>query len=114
LIATYHMKGEAICVSRGVERDRVVDETGGQTVVFGRRGPRPSRKLSVLATSCRALPSSRLTAEINTVGRGDTVENRLAGLLLGDKRRMKGAFVRKAEMISAPNLLATKCRRVRR
>ena len=35
------MKGEAICVSRGLERDRVVDETGGQTVVFGRRGARP-------------------------------------------------------------------------
>ena len=41
LIATYPAKGEAICVSRGLERDRVVDETGGQTVVFGRRGSRP-------------------------------------------------------------------------
>ena len=41
LIATYPMKGEAICVSRGLDRDRVVDETGGQTVVFGRRGARP-------------------------------------------------------------------------
>jgi len=41
LIATFHTKGEAICVSRGLERDRVVDETGGQTVVFGRRGSRP-------------------------------------------------------------------------
>jgi hypothetical protein len=41
LIATYHTKGEAICVSRGLERDRVVDETAGQTVVFGRRGSRP-------------------------------------------------------------------------
>jgi hypothetical protein len=41
LIATYHTKGEAICVSRGLERDRVVDETGQQTVVFGRRGSRP-------------------------------------------------------------------------
>ena len=41
LIATYRTKGEAICVSRGLERDRVVDETGGQTVVFGRRGARP-------------------------------------------------------------------------
>ena len=35
------MKGEAICVSRGLDRDRVVDETGAQTVVFGRRGARP-------------------------------------------------------------------------
>jgi hypothetical protein len=41
LIATYRTHGEAICVSRGLERDRVVDETGGQTVVFGRRGSRP-------------------------------------------------------------------------
>jgi hypothetical protein len=41
LIASYHTQGEAICVSRGLERDRVVDETGGQTVVFGRRGSRP-------------------------------------------------------------------------
>jgi hypothetical protein len=41
LIATYPMKGEAIAVSRGLDRDRVVDETGGQTVVFGRRGARP-------------------------------------------------------------------------
>jgi hypothetical protein len=41
LIATYPVEGEAICVSRGLERDRVVDETGGQTVVFGRRGARP-------------------------------------------------------------------------
>jgi len=41
LIATYPTPGEAIAVSRGLERDRVVDETGGQTVVFGRRGSRP-------------------------------------------------------------------------
>jgi hypothetical protein len=41
LIATYPTKGEALAVSRGLERDRVVDETGGQTVVFGRRGSRP-------------------------------------------------------------------------
>jgi hypothetical protein len=41
LIATYPTHGEAIAVSRGLERDRVVDETGGQTVVFGRRGARP-------------------------------------------------------------------------
>jgi hypothetical protein len=41
LIATHHTKGEALCVSRGLDRDRVVDETGGQTVVFGRRGARP-------------------------------------------------------------------------
>ena len=41
LIASFHTHGEAIAVGRGLERDRVVDETGGQTVVFGRRGSRP-------------------------------------------------------------------------
>jgi hypothetical protein len=41
LIATYRTKGPALAVSRGLDRDRVVDETGGQTVVFGRRGSRP-------------------------------------------------------------------------
>ena len=42
LIGTFHLhEGEALAVSRGVDRDRVVDETGGQTIVFGRRGSRP-------------------------------------------------------------------------
>jgi len=42
LIATYPVKdGEALAVSRGLDRDRVVDESGNQTVVFGRRGSRP-------------------------------------------------------------------------
>ena len=41
LIATYPTKEPAVAVSRGLDRDRVVDETGNQTVVFGRRGSRP-------------------------------------------------------------------------
>ena len=41
LIATYPTSGPAIAVSRGLDRDRVVDESGNQTVVFGRRGSRP-------------------------------------------------------------------------
>jgi hypothetical protein len=42
LIATYPIHdGEALAVSRGLDRDRVVDESGNQTVVFGRRGSRP-------------------------------------------------------------------------
>ena len=40
-IATYPTHGPAVAVSRGLDRDRVVDETGNQTVVFGRRGSRP-------------------------------------------------------------------------
>jgi len=41
LIATYPTAHEALAVSRGLDRDRIVDETGNQTVVFGRRGSRP-------------------------------------------------------------------------
>jgi hypothetical protein len=41
LIATYQTHSPAVAVSRGLDRDRVVDESGNQTVVFGRRGARP-------------------------------------------------------------------------
>jgi hypothetical protein len=41
LVATYHTHGPAVALSRGVDRDRAVDETGNQTGVFGRRGARP-------------------------------------------------------------------------
>lgn len=41
LIATYPTTAPAVAVSRGLDRDRVVDESGNQTVVFGRRGSRP-------------------------------------------------------------------------
>jgi hypothetical protein len=41
LIATYPTKSPAIAIGRGLDRDRVVDESGNQTVVFGRRGSRP-------------------------------------------------------------------------
>jgi hypothetical protein len=41
LIARFPTRGEAVAVSRALDRDRVVDETGHQTVVFGRRGARP-------------------------------------------------------------------------
>lgn len=41
LIAKYKTKGPALAVSKGVDRDRAVDESGNQTSVFGRRGGRP-------------------------------------------------------------------------
>ena len=41
LIATYPMKGHALAISKGLDRDRGVDESGNQLVVFGRRGARP-------------------------------------------------------------------------
>jgi hypothetical protein len=41
LIATYKTKGEAIALSKGLDRDRAADESGNQLAVFGRRGARP-------------------------------------------------------------------------
>jgi hypothetical protein len=41
LVATYHTHGPALALSRGLDRDRAVDETGNQLGVFGRRGARP-------------------------------------------------------------------------
>ncbi len=41
LIAHRKTKSPAISLSRGLERDRGVDETGGQVAVFGRVGSRP-------------------------------------------------------------------------
>jgi hypothetical protein len=41
LIATYRTHGPAIALSKGLDRDRAVDESGNQLAVFGRRGARP-------------------------------------------------------------------------
>lgn len=41
LIATYPTAGPALAVSKGLDRDRAVDESGNQLAVFGRLGARP-------------------------------------------------------------------------
>ncbi|HEX8136266.1 MAG TPA: multiheme c-type cytochrome [Pyrinomonadaceae bacterium] len=41
LIATFRTKGEALAISKGLDRDRAADESGNQIAVFGRRGARP-------------------------------------------------------------------------
>jgi hypothetical protein len=41
LIAWRKTKSPAIALSKGMDRDRAVDETGGQIAVFGRLGSRP-------------------------------------------------------------------------
>lgn len=41
LIATYRTHGPALAVSKGLDRDRAVDESGHQVAVFGRLGSRP-------------------------------------------------------------------------
>ena len=41
LIATYKTHGPAVALSKALDRDRAVDESGNQVAVFGRRGARP-------------------------------------------------------------------------
>jgi hypothetical protein len=41
LIATFHTHSPALSISKGLDRDRAVDESGNQVAVFGRRGGRP-------------------------------------------------------------------------
>jgi hypothetical protein len=41
LIATFKTTGPAVALSKGLDRDRAVDESGNQLAVFGRRGARP-------------------------------------------------------------------------
>ena len=43
LIATFRTKGRALAISRGLDRDRAVDESGNQLTVFNRVGARPFR-----------------------------------------------------------------------
>jgi hypothetical protein len=41
LIATFKTSGPALAISKGLDRDRAVDESGNQVAVFGRLGARP-------------------------------------------------------------------------
>jgi hypothetical protein len=41
LIASFRTAGPALAISKGIDRDRAVDESGNQIAVFGRRGTRP-------------------------------------------------------------------------
>jgi hypothetical protein len=47
LIASYELPhhGRALSISKGIDRDRAVDESGNQIAVFGRVGARPLNKL---------------------------------------------------------------------
>jgi hypothetical protein len=45
LIAEYPTHGPALSLSKGLDRDRAVDESGHQLSVFGRRGARPFNQL---------------------------------------------------------------------
>lgn len=41
LIGTARTRGPALAISKGIDRDRAVDESGNQLAIFGRRGARP-------------------------------------------------------------------------
>jgi hypothetical protein len=47
VIATRRTKGPALSVSKGLDRDRAVDETGFQVSVFGRIGSRPFNRVEM-------------------------------------------------------------------
>ena len=53
LIATAKTKGPALAISKGIDRDRAVDESGNQIAVFGRRGARPLNKVETQALYLR-------------------------------------------------------------
>jgi len=46
LVASYKLpkEGHALAISRGIDRDRAVDESGNQISVFGRGGARPMNR----------------------------------------------------------------------
>jgi hypothetical protein len=47
LIATAPTRGPALAISKGIDRDRAVDESGNQLAVFGRRGARPLNRSEI-------------------------------------------------------------------
>jgi hypothetical protein len=49
LIATARTRGPALTISKGIDRDRAVDESGNQLAVFGRRGARPLNSVEMRA-----------------------------------------------------------------
>jgi hypothetical protein len=53
LIATARTQGPALAISKGIDRDRAVDESGNQLAVFGRRGARPLNRSEARALYLR-------------------------------------------------------------
>ncbi len=58
LIAWAHTASPARALSKGLDRDRAVDETGGQIAVFGRLGSRPfnRREMERMFLNARGIP----------------------------------------------------------
>src|SRR5438067_6364061 len=53
LIATSRTRGPALAISKGIDRDRAVDESGNQLAVFGRRRARPPNRTEARAVYLR-------------------------------------------------------------
>uniref|UniRef100_UPI00345C2AC1 LVIVD repeat-containing protein n=1 Tax=uncultured Parasphingopyxis sp. TaxID=1547918 RepID=UPI00345C2AC1 len=66
LIAWMRTSSRALALSKGLDRDRAVDETGGQMAVFGRRGSRPfnRQEMERLFLNSRGEPY-RVTDQVN-------------------------------------------------
>jgi hypothetical protein len=65
LIATFKTKGPAIALSKGLDRDRAVDESGNQLAVFGRLGAGPL-PLETMERLYLHLPERKLYTVANT------------------------------------------------
>jgi hypothetical protein len=57
LVATAHTHGPALAISKGIDRDRAVDESGNQLAVFGRRGARPLNRAESEGLYLRPAPT---------------------------------------------------------
>ncbi|HYW71527.1 MAG TPA: hypothetical protein VE961_10850, partial [Pyrinomonadaceae bacterium] len=91
LIATRQTRGEALAISKGLDRDRAVDESGNQIAVFSRRGARPFNFAEVermLRTQNGAGDYFRVSDEPTTAPRDFQSANgvgwrKLIGVLIG-------------------------------
>jgi hypothetical protein len=69
LIATYRTRGPAVAISKGLDRDRAVDESGNQVAVFGRRGARPlslveEQRLFLRGSAIYTVPELRTSRDV--------------------------------------------------
>ena len=63
LIVTGRTRGPALAISKGIDRDRAVDEPGNQLAVFGGRGARPLNRAEARALYLRSGQSWTVTDE---------------------------------------------------
>jgi hypothetical protein len=91
LIATAHTRGPALAISKGIDRDRAVDESGNQLAVFGRRGARPLNR-----AEAQRLYLHPRTSEFYSVVDEPASASRSASGAAGSDSSSLGAFVARA------------------